>query len=165
MLELVTPGFGLTFWMVITFVILMFILKKFAWKPILDAVNERESNITRAMEAAEEAKKEMELLKASNEDLLKEARAERDAILKEAREMKDSIVNDAKDKANTEAAKIVAEAKDAIRNEKASAMAELKSQVASLSIEIAEKVVKEKLSSDDKQKELVSGLVQEVTLN
>lgn len=164
-MELVTPGIGLIFWTTLTFIILLVLLRKFAWKPILSAVNTREESISNALNAAEEAKKEMQNLQASNEKLLIEAREERDAMLKEAREMKTQMVEEAKNVAKVEADKMITSAKEVIANEKKAALTELKNQVATLSIEIAEKVVKEQLSSDDKQKQLVDGLVAEVSLN
>lgn len=156
---------GLFMWQSIVFVILIFLLRKFAWKPILNAVNDREEKISSALEAAEQAKLDFAKLKSQNEDLRKESLIERDALLKEARDMKDKIVAEAKSTANEEGQRIVEAARETIRNEKMAAISELKNQVAVLSIEIAEKIVKEKLSSDDKQKALVDGLVEEINLN
>eukprot|EP00353_Schmidingerella_taraikaensis_P017038 CAMPEP_0185623634 /NCGR_PEP_ID=MMETSP0436-20130131/60012_1 /TAXON_ID=626734 ORGANISM="Favella taraikaensis, Strain Fe Narragansett Bay" /NCGR_SAMPLE_ID=MMETSP0436 /ASSEMBLY_ACC=CAM_ASM_000390 /LENGTH=140 /DNA_ID=CAMNT_0028265749 /DNA_START=415 /DNA_END=837 /DNA_ORIENTATION=- len=138
---------------------------KFAWKPILNSLNEREEGIQNALDAADNAKKEMENLQASNDKLLKEARAEREAMLKEARAMKDKIVADAKEEAQAEAGKLVAQAQANIQAEKNAALAEIKNQVASLSVEIAEKVVKQELDNKDKQLALVDGLLEEVTLS
>ncbi len=165
MTGLVTPGFGLTVWMLITFLLLMFLLKKFAWKPILEALDARENKIESALAAAEKAKEEMEQLKAKNDEMRKIALAERDALLKEARELKSQIIAEAKAKAGKEGDAILLAARETIKQEKIAAVNEIKSQVAILSIEIAEKVVKEKLSSDDKQKALVDNLVNEVNLN
>ena len=156
---------GLFFWQTLLFVALVLLLKKFAWKPILDAVNEREQGIKDALDSAEQAKKEMANLQADNEKLLKEARSERDAMLKEAREIKNKMISDAKDEAKVEADKMVAQAQSAIDSEKKAAIADLKNQVASLSLEIAEKVVKENLSSDDKQQKLVKNLLEDSSLN
>jgi F-type H+-transporting ATPase subunit b len=158
-------SFGLFFWQLLLFVGLIFLLKKFAWKPILNAVNDREEGIKDALSAAEEAKKEMENLQASNDKLLKEARAEREAMLKEARAMKDKIVAAAKDEAQVEAGKLVAQAQANIQAEKNAALADIKTQVASLSVAIAEKVVKQELDNKDKQLNLVDGLLKEVTLS
>ena len=158
-------SFGLFFWQLLLFVGLIFLLKKFAWKPILNAVNEREEGIKDALTAAEQAKLEMENLKADNDKLLKEARAEREAMLKEARAMKDKIVADAKTEAQAEANKLIAQAQANIEAEKNAALADIKSQVASLSVEIAEKVVKQELDNKDKQLALVDGLLSEVTLS
>jgi F-type H+-transporting ATPase subunit b len=164
-MELVKPEFGLIIWMSITFLTVLWILKKFAWKPILKALHEREESIENALNEAEKAKEEMASLQANNEKLLQEARIERDAMMKEAREIKDGIVADAKNLAKEEADKLVASARETIRNEKLAAISELKNQVATLSIEIAEKILKEQLSSDEKQKALVDNLVDDINLN
>ena len=139
---------GLFFWQTIIFVILIFLLKKFAWSPILKAVNDREQGIKDALDSAEAAKKEMQSLQADNEKIMKEARAERDSLLKEARDLKNSMISQAKDEAKDEAQKIIESANEAILNEKNAAVSDIKKQVASLSIEIAEKLLKEKLSDD-----------------
>lgn len=155
---------GLFFWMTVLFIALIFLLRKFAWRPILDSINEREEGIKNALESAENAKKEMQNLQASNEQLLKEARAERDALLKEAREMKDKMLTDAKDEAKEVAAKLIQNAQASIEQEKQAAISELKHQVAELSIGIAETVVKRELSNKKDQIKLVDGLLKEVTL-
>jgi len=147
---------GLFFWQSLLFIALILLLKKFAWGPILAAVEEREEGIKDALEAAEKAKAEMQALNADNERILAEARIERDVLLKEAREMKDKIVNEAKDQANTEADKILISAKEQINNEKMKAITELKNQVADMSIDIAEKILKSELSDKNKQNELVA---------
>jgi F-type H+-transporting ATPase subunit b len=152
---------GLFFWQTVLFVLLVLLLKKFAWKPILNAVNEREQGIKDALDSAQKAKEEMANLQADNEKLLKEARAERDAMLKEARDIKNKMISDAKDEAKVEADKMVAQAQAAIESEKKAAIADLKNQVATLSINIAEKVVKQNLATDDKQQELVKSLLEE----
>lgn len=164
-MDLVTPSIGLIFWTTLAFVLLLILLRKFAWKPILSAVNTREESITNAMNAAEEAKKEMANLTSTNERLLNEAREERDSLMKEAREMKAEIIAKAKEEATSEGEKMIVNAKAAIETERKSAIADLKNQVASLSIDIAEKIVKGNLSGDDKQKQLVNELVEEVNLN
>ena len=156
---------GLFFWQTLLFVTLLFLLKKYAWKPILDAVNEREEGIKKALESAEQAKEEMANMKAHNEKLLKKARAERDAMLKEAREIKSKLIGDAKDEAKVEADKLMMQAQAAIESEKKAAIAEIKEQVASLSLDIAEKVIKEALSKDDQQQKLVKNLLDDTTLN
>ncbi|MAW21419.1 MAG: ATP synthase F0 subunit B [Flavobacteriales bacterium] len=156
---------GLFFWQTVLFVILVFVLRKYAWKPILSAVEEREEGIKNSLEAAEHAKAEMEKLNADNERVLAEARVERDALLKEAREIKESIVNEAKDLANSEADKILASAKEQIANEKMKAITELKNTVATLSIDIAEKVLKSELSDKTKQNKLVASVLKESQLN
>ncbi len=164
-MDLVIPSIGLIFWTSLVFIILLFLLAKFAWKPILKSVKERETKIETALEASEKAREEMAALKSQNEDLRKEALVERDALLKEAREMKDKIVSEAKNTAKEEGERIIESAREVITNEKMAAVTEIKNQVATLSIEIAEKIVKEKLSTDEKQKTLVDGLVKEINLN
>lgn len=155
---------GLFFWMTVLFIALLFLLRRFAWRPILDSVNEREEGIKNALASAEEAKKEMQNLQASNEQLLKEARAERDAMIKEAREIKDKMIADAKDDAKEVAAQLIQNAQASIEQEKQAALSELKHQVAELSIGIAETVVKKELASKDDQLKLVEGLLEDVTL-
>jgi len=155
---------GLFFWQTIIFILLIFLLRKFAWKPILDAVNEREEGIKNALLSAEKAKEEMASLQSDNEQTLKKARSERDLLLKEAREIKQQIIDEAKNEAKSEAKKIISQAQETIQNEKNAAIVDLKNQVAGLSIDIAEKVLKEKLSDDKTQMKLVKDLVKEVTL-
>lgn len=164
-MDLITPGLGLVFWTVITFLFLLIILKKFAWKPILGAVSEREEGIKKALASAENARKEMENLNADNERILKEARAEREDMLKEARDIKNKMIDEAKSEAQTQANKMIAQAQAAIESEKKAAIAELKNQVANLSIEIAEKIVREELSNKDKQVKLVESMLGEAKLN
>lgn len=164
-MDLVTPDVGLIFWTFISFVVLFFLLKKFAWKPIVGTVNDREQSIREALASAEAAKKEMENLTADNERILKEARTEREAMMKEARELKAKMISDAKDEAKEAADKMITQARAAIENEKKSAVAELKDQVAALSVEIAEKVVKTELADKDKQLKLVSDMLGDATLN
>lgn len=161
---LVNPELGLIIWSAVGFLVLLFILRKFAWKPILGAVNDREEGIKTALASAEEAKLEMENLHADNERILKEARLEREAMLKEARELKEKMITDAKEEAQAQAGKIIEQAQAAIQSEKKSAMEELKNHVAGLSIEIAEKVVRAELTNKDKQLELVEDMLAEATL-
>ena len=156
---------GLFFWQSLLFIALILLLKKFAWGPILSAVEDREEGIKEALELAEKAKEEMQALNADNERILAEARIERDVLLKEAREMKDKIVNEAKDQANTEADKILLSAKEQINNEKLKAITELKNQVADMSIDIAEKILRSELSDSNKQKELVAQVLKSNELN
>ena len=163
--SLIEPAVGLIFWTTITFILLLFLLGKFAWKPILAAIKTREKGIEDALASAENALKDMRELKAANEIILTQARTERDAMLKEARETKDTMVAEAKNRAQSEYDRIVASAREQITNEKNAAVAELKNQVAVLSIEIAEKILKSELSNDDKQKALVSTLMKDVNLN
>ncbi|WP_297508306.1 F0F1 ATP synthase subunit B [Flavobacterium sp.] len=157
--------FGLFFWQVLIFVGLILLLKKFAWKPILDAVNEREEGIKNALESAEKAKKDMENLKSDNEKLLADARAERDALMKEAREIKEKMISDAKADAQAQGEKMINQAKAAIESEKNAAMADLKNQVASLSLEIAEKLLKDELSNKEAQTKLVEKMLGDAKLN
>ena len=154
----------LFFWQTVIFIFLILLLKKFAWKPILDAVNEREEGIKNALLSAEKAKEEMASLQSDNEETLKKARSERDSLLKEAREIKQQLIDEAKSEAKNEAKKIISQAQETIQNEKNAAIVDLKNQVAGLSIDIAEKVLKEKLSDDKAQMKLVKDLVKEVTL-
>ena len=164
-MELVSPGIGLIFWMTLSFGIVLFILAKFAWKPILKSLRDREDTIDEALNAANKARDEMKELQFSNEALLKEAKEERDGILRDARKVKESIIEDSKTKANEEANRIVESAKESIQNEKMAAMTDLKNQLAALSIDIAEKILKEELSEDKKQKEYVDKLIDDVKFN
>ena len=156
---------GLIIWTTIIFTLLLIVLKKFAWKPILSAVDERNKSIEDALKAADKAKEEMALLNSDNEKILVAAREERDVLLKEAREMKDKIVSEAKDQANTEADKILLSSKEQINNEKLKAITELKNQVADMSIDIAEKILRAELSDLNKQKELVTQVLKSNGLN
>ncbi|MGB3605672.1 MAG: F0F1 ATP synthase subunit B [Psychroserpens sp.] len=149
----------------ILLLLLIFIMVKFAWKPILNSLNEREEGIQGALDAAEKAKREMANLQADNQKLLQEARLEREAMLKEARELKAKMITDAEEQAQSQANKMIAQAQEAISSEKKAAMAELKSHVASLSLDIAEKVVRNELSNKDKQLKLVEDMLGEATLN
>ena len=158
-------SFGLFFWQLIIFVGLVLLLKKFAWKPILDSVNEREEGIRNALQSAENARAEMQNLQADNQRILQEARMERDALLKEASEMKETIIGNAKHDAQAEADKIIAKAKAAIESEKNAAMSELKAQVSSLSLEIAEKLLKDELSNKDAQVKLVEKMLGDAKLS
>lgn len=158
-------GFGLFFWNTIIFVGLIFLLKKFAWKPILDAVNEREEGIKNALLSADNARKEMQNLQSDNQRILQEARMERDALLKDARDMKDKMVADAKNEAQAQGLKMIEQAKAAIESEKNAAMAELKFQVSTLSLEIAEKLLKDELSNKEAQVKLVEKMLGDAKLN
>jgi F-type H+-transporting ATPase subunit b len=156
---------GLFVWQTVLFLALLFLLRKYAWKPILSAVEEREEGIKSALDAADNAKKEMEALNADNERILREAKAERDAILKEAREIKDGIIAEAKAQATVEADKVMSSAREQINNEKIAAITELKNQVADLSIDIAEKILKSELKDNTKQKEMVNNALKEAALS
>ena len=155
---------SLSFWTLIVFVCLLLLLRAFAWKPILKALKERETSINNALEATDEAKKEIANLKADNEKLLAEARQKRDAILKEAREIKERIVSQAKEEAHQEGAKLIAHAKTSIENEKKMAIAEIKQQIATLSLDIAKKVLTKELASKVKQEKLVESLLNEINI-
>ena len=159
-MELVTPGFGLVFWMVLSFGIVLFILKKYAWKPILKSIEDRNSFIKKSLESAEEAKKEMDNLQADNESILREAKIERDKLLKEGRDMKESIINSAKQEAQSAKEKIVNEANESIENMKKAAITEINNQIATISVEIAEKLLKEELKDETKNKEHVLKLIE-----
>jgi len=156
---------GLFFWQTVLFLALLFLLRKYAWKPILNAVNEREEGIKKALDSAENAKREMENLQADNQKLLNEARAERETMLKEARDIKNKMIEEAKDEAKQEANKLISQAQSSIQSEKKAAISDLKSQVANLSIEIAEKVMREELSNKGKQVKLVESMLGEAKLN
>jgi F-type H+-transporting ATPase subunit b len=164
-MELVQPGIGLIIWMTLSFSILLWILAKFAWKPIMKGLKEREISIDEALNAANAAKEEMKELKFSNEQLLKEAKEERDNILRDARHVKENIIEQAREKANEEANRIVENAKDAIQFEKMAALTEMKNELASLSIEIAEKILKEELSPKDKHQKLIDRLIKDINEN
>ncbi len=156
---------GLIIWTTIIFTLLLVVLKKFAWKPILKAVDERNLSIEEALKAAEKAKKEMEKLNADNERILDEAKLERDALLKEARDIKERVINEAKEKANVEADKIITSARKQIVNEKMKAVTELKNSVAVLSIDIAERVLKSELKDKQTQEEFISKVLKSSELN
>ncbi len=158
-------SFGLFIWQILIFVGLIFLLKKFAWKPILDAVNDREEGIKNALLSAENARKEMQNLQADNQRILQEARLERDNMLKDAREMKEKMVADAKNEAQVQGSKMIEQAKAAIESEKNAAMAELKLQVSTLSLNIAEKLLKDELSNKEAQTKLVEKMLGDVKLN
>ena len=160
-MELVTPAIGLIFWTTVVFTLLVLLLKKFAWKPILSAVDERNKSIKDSLAQAEKARSEMSELTANNEKIIAQAKVDRDIILKEARDMKNEIISEAKDKANIEAEKLVSTAKEQILNEKMKAITELKNHVADLSIEMAEKILSSELSDVAKQKELVTNALKE----
>jgi F-type H+-transporting ATPase subunit b len=156
---------GLFFWQLIIFVSLIFLLRKFAWKPILSAVEERETKISDALDLAEKTKQEMTQLKAQNEELIKQARQERDDILKMARETGDQIISDARSKSVADVEKMKTDAMNLIAIERQKAITEIKNQVASLSLNVAEKLVRQDLSNDARQKELAEKLVADAKLN
>lgn len=156
---------GLFFWQAVILVVLILLLVKFAWKPIMTSITAREVGIASAISAAENARKEMQALQADNQRILNEARAERDAMMKEAREIKEKMIADAKAAARAEGDKIIEQAKASINSEKNAAMAELKNQVSSLSVDIAEKLLKTELSNKEAQNSLVTKMLDDVKLN
>lgn len=164
-MELITPSLGLLFWTAIIFVVLMLILSKFAWKPIVSALEEREKFIADALSQAQLAKEEMAKLKSDNEILLLQARQERDKMLRDAQTVVANTIAEAKDKANVEVEKMIANARAQILNEKNAAITELKNLVATTSVEIAEQIVKKSLTSDAAQKELIEAYLKESKFN
>ena len=164
-MDLLTPGIGMIFWTTLFFLILLLILRKFAWPSILAAVHARNESIRKALQSAEKARAEMAKLKADNEKILAEAKAERDAIMKDARDVKEKIIAEAREKASEESSKLLKNAREAIQNEKAAAITEMKQQMALLSVEIAEKILRQKLSKDKEQQALVEKLVDDIDLN
>lgn len=163
-MELLTPALGLFFWTLLVFLIIVFMLKKLAWKPILTAIKDREDSIEEALQTAAKARSEMNQLQASIADAKKEAAAERERIMKEAGEMKLAILSQAKKDAQAEAGRIVDDAREAIQKEKAAAMSDIKSQVASLSLEIAEKVLVKKFESRAEQEALVQEYLKTISI-
>lgn len=163
--QLLTPAFGTVFWATIAFLSVLYLLRRMAWGPILQALRDREESIENALREADKARDEMANLHADNEQLLKEARLKRDEMLKESREMADKVVAGAKAKAKEEASKEVELAREAIQLERKAAIADLKSEVAKLSVDIAERLLREELSESGKQKALVDKLIEESTLN
>src|SRR5690606_13422057 len=158
-------SFVLFFYQAVILIILLVLLAKFAWKPIMDAITAREEGIANALAAAEAARKEMQNLQADNERIIQEARAERDAMIKEAREIKEKMIADAKTEAQVQGEKMIEQAKATINSEKNAAMAELKAQVSGLSLEIAEKILKQELSNAAAQTTLVEKMLDDVKLN
>ena len=164
-MELITPGLGLVFWMTLAFLFLVYILGKFAWKPILQMLKERETSIHEALNAANQAREEMKQLHFSNETLLQEAKNERDAVLNEARKIRDKLIEEARVKAGEEASRIVEGAKASINNEKMAAITDLKNQLAQYSLEIAVKILQRELSDPARQEEYIRDLLKEVKFN
>jgi len=162
---MIEPGIGLLFWMTLTFVILLVILAKFAWKPILGAINEREVTIVDSLNQAKLARQEVENLKAENDIIIREAKVERDQILKEAREIKDRIVGEAKDAAKNEGDKMIEAARQTIQAEKSAAVADIKNQIGTLSVNIAESILKKNLDNDSAQDDLVANILNTSNLN
>lgn len=164
-MELLTPAFGLFFWTLVVFTILFLVLKKYAWKPILQSLKDREDKIASSLQEADDARQQMELLKADNEKLLQEARIERDKIIKEAKEIGENLKTQAKQKADAESKRMIEAANESINKEKEAAKTEIKELVASLSIEMAEKILKKKFDNPSEQEEMVKDYLQKATLN
>jgi F-type H+-transporting ATPase subunit b len=164
-LDLVNPAFGLVFWQTVTFLTILFILSKFAWKPIMSGLKEREQNIEDALSTAKKAREEMAEMKSENEKLLAQARVERDKMLKEAQVASNNMITEAKDKASAEGARLLESARISINNEKQAAITEVKNQAATLSIHIAEKLLKRELANEQAQKQLVDEFIKEAKFN
>jgi F-type H+-transporting ATPase subunit b len=164
-MELVRPDVGTIFWMLLMFIIVLVILKKFAWKPILNALDKREKSIEESLRSADRARKEMEQLKADNEKIIAQARVERDGMLKETKQLSEKILKEAREKASVETKRLIETAREQIENEKAWAVTEIRNQVAELSVDIAEKILREKLKDGKQQKELIDKLLKDIKLN
>ena len=162
---LLTPDFGLFFWTLLAFLLVLFVLGKFAWKPILNSLSEREDSIAKSLATAEQARKEMASLKSENETLLQKAREERSLMLKEAKDNAEKLISDATAKAKSEYERIVSDAQSAIMQQKQAALTEVKNQVGNLVIEVAEKVLRKQLSNKGEQESLIKDLVDNVKLN
>lgn len=164
-MDLLSPSFGLIFWTVIIFLLTLIILRKYAWKPILKMLDEREKGIAESIETAERIKAEMSQMKSEHEQMLVEAKAERSRILKEAKEIKDQIIGEAKGHAKVEAKKIIEDAQIAINNQKMAALTEVKNQVGNLAVEVAEKILRKELSQRNSQEDFIRQLASEIELN
>lgn len=164
-MDLLTPHLGLFFWSLVSFLLVLYILGKFAWKPIVKTLNEREAKIADSIATAQKVRAEMDQLKADNEKLLQEAREERSNMLKEAKEIKEKIINDAKSQAKSEAEKMILDARHQIENEKNAALTEVKNQIGSLAVEVAEKILRKELSEAQAQEHYIRALADEITLN
>ncbi|MCS6969007.1 MAG: F0F1 ATP synthase subunit B [Cytophagales bacterium] len=164
-MELVTPSVGLIFWTTLFFLIVLFLLKKYAWKVILDSVDQRNKSIEEALQAAERARQEVRQLQARSEELLQEARAEREKILREARATANRLIAEAQEKATAEAEQLIKQAQETIRNEKSAALTELKNQVATLSLELTEKILRHQLSNRQAHEELIKQYMNDLKVN
>lgn len=164
-MDLLTPHLGLFFWTLIAFLLVLFILGKYAWRPILNSLNERETKIAESIATADKVRAEMQQLKADNEKLLVEAREERSRIINEAKEVKEKIVSEAKDQAKVEAEKIMADARMQLENEKNAAMTEVKNKIGTLAVEVAEKILRKQLSNEGAHDQYIRSLTEEITLN
>lgn len=164
-LNLITPELGLIVWQLVVFLAVLFVLGKFAWKPILKGIKDREQSITEALEAAQQAKSEMAKISADNEKLLQQARIEKDEMLKKAQQTAKDLVEEAKTNAQKEASKVLEEARQLILSEQKAAMAQIKKEIAQLSLEIAEKLLRKDLQNDNAQKILAEQLINEIKPN
>lgn len=164
-MSLINPGFGLIIWMTIALLVVLFVLKKYAWKPIMNALKEREGSIEDSLRAADKAREEMKDLKLDNEKLLRDAKDERDALMREARVIKEKIIEQAKERAGMEANNIVESAKKRIENEKKAALVEIKNTIATTAIEIAEKILREEFKDKKKQAAYIEEMLKETRLN
>ena len=164
-MDLLLPHLGLMFWVLIAFLIVFFLLKKFAWSPIMKGLNERETNIADSISSAEKVKLEMAQLKNDNEKLLAQAREERATMLKEAKETKDKMINEAKEEAKVQAAKILADAQASIQHQKMAALTDIKNQVGNLVVEVSEKILRRELANKSEQESYIKQLAEEVKLN
>lgn len=162
---LVSPEFGLLFWTVLSFSIVMYILAKFAWKPILKSMKDREQNIENALKSADNARLEMQKLQADNEKFVVEAKNQRDILIREAREVKETMIREAKGEAAVEASKLLKNAREAIENQKAAAITDIRNQVTELSIQIAAKILEKELQNPEEQKKFIAQLLKEVNSN
>jgi len=162
--NLTTPDFGTIVWTTIIFLLLLALLRAFAWKPILQAIKAREDSIKGSLESAEDAKREMERLKADNEVIMQEAREERDELLRDARDARDKMISEAKNQAREESDKLISKAREGIEREKEMAINDIRTQIASLSVEIAEKILNEKLKGSKEQNDLIEKLLDDLDL-
>ncbi|MEJ7821748.1 MAG: F0F1 ATP synthase subunit B [Chitinophagaceae bacterium] len=164
-MQLLTPGFGLIIWTLLAFLIVFFILKKYAWKPILNSMNEREQGIADSLATAEKIKIEMTQMKSEHEELLVKAREERGNMLREAKETKDKIISEAKEQAKVETNKIIADAQSVINQQKMAALTDLKNQVGNLVVEVSEKILRRELSNKQEQENYIKQLAENVKMN
>jgi len=164
-MELLSPHLGLILWTLVAFIVVLYILGKYAWKPILKSLDEREKNISDSILSAENMKKEMAQMHSENEALLAKAREERSQMMREAKEMRDKIIQDAKEQARKETNKIVADAQSVINQQKMAAITDLKNQVGTLVLEVSEKVLRRELNNKEDQEKYIKQLAQDIELN
>lgn len=164
-MELIKPDLGLLIWMLLSFSIVLYVLAKFAWRPILSALKHRERTIQKSLEAADRAKDELAKIEFGNEKITQLAKLEKENLLKEAKEIKNNIIEEAKEAAKLEASKIIEEARNSVEQEKNQVINEIKNQIANLSVDIAEKILKQNLEDESTQKQLIDNLVKDIDLN